>query len=164
MFVTLWSVNDFKNLGFDVVILLSAWHWLRGRFGEWCLASLIGCTIGILTSLLLVDFLHLVLPIGLQLWRAHWLAHFFSLAAIGALLLFHLRAKDSVSALLLTLTALLAWGETDWGWLLLAAMYVGWQFALQDSRQRLGRLLSWIFGLSILLLFYNCLLYTSRCV
>ena len=155
VFVTLWSVNDFKNLGFDVVVLLSAWRWLRGRFGGWCLASLIGCTIGILASLLLVDYLHLVLPIGLQLWRVHWLAHFFSLAAIGALLLFHLRAKDSVSALLLTLTALLAWGETDWGWLLLAAMYVGWQFAPHDSRQRLGRLLCWIFGMSTVLLFYN---------
>lgn len=155
VFVSLWSINDFKNLGFDVVVLLSAWRWLRGRFGDWCLASLIGCALGIIASLLLVDVLHLVLPIGLQLWRVHWLAHFFSLAAIGALLFYHLRAKDSVSGLLLALTALLAWGETDWGWLLLTAMYIGWALAPQDSRERLGRLLSWIFGLAIVLLFYN---------
>lgn len=155
VFVTLWSINDFKNLGLDALVLLIAWHKLRGQFGQWCLASLTGCALGIGTSLILADLLHLVLPIGLQLWRAHWLAHFFSLAAISALLFHHLRAKDPVSAMLLTLTALLAWGETDWGWLLLAMMYLGWSLAPQDSRDRLGRLLFWIFLIAILLLFYN---------
>lgn len=155
VFVTLWSINDFKNLGLDVFVLLTVWRSLKGVFGLWGLASLIGGLLGLLASLFLVDYLHLVLPIGLQLWRALWLTHFFSLAAIGSLLFHHSRARDPVAVLLLTLTALLAWGETDWGWLLLAAMYIGWSLAPLDSRARLEKLLTWIFGLAVLLLFYN---------
>lgn len=155
VFVTLWTINDFKSLGLDLLLLPIAARTLQGHFARWCLAGLIGGLLGVLASLVLVDILHLVLPIGLQLWRTLWLAHFLSLAALGVLLLQHIRSKDPVSALLLTLVALLAWGETDWGWLLLAAMYLGWRVAPQDSRQRLHRLLTWIFGIAVALLFYN---------
>lgn len=155
VFVTLWSINDFKALGLDALVLVSGWRLLRGNFGCWCLAALVGASLGLAASLVLVDVFHLVLPIGLQLWRVLWLTHFIALAAMGALLWHYIRNKQLVPALLLSLTALLAWGETDWGWAFLALMYLGWPVAPEASRLRLQRLLTWIFGFAIVLLFYN---------
>ena len=36
-------------------------------------------------STAVVDWLHLELPTGLQLWRVHWLAHWMSMAALATL-------------------------------------------------------------------------------
>ena len=155
LFLTLWSVNDFKVLFFDGLVLSCAWRTLRGRFGAWCLAALIGLATGMVLSLVLVDRLHLILPSGLQLWRAHWLAHWFSMAAIAALLYEHVRARQDLLWLLLSLTALLAWGETAWAWLVMALMYLAWPLLPTGSRLRLERLLTWIFGLALVLLFAN---------
>lgn len=155
LFVTLWDINDFKVMGLDVFVLSSAWRMLRNQFGAWCLSSLIGLILGISASLILVDFLHLVLPIGMQLWRAHWLAHWFSMAALAVLLLEHVRTKETIPALLLTLTALLGWGETSWGWALVAMMYLLWPQLPDASRTNLKRLLTFIFSLAIFFLFFS---------
>lgn len=153
MFMTLWAMNDFKALGFDIFVLLCCHRVLRGALGDWCLAAVIGLLLGDLASLILVDGLHLILPTGLQLWRVQWVAHWFSMAAFAALLFRHIQEKQQIPVLLLSLTALLAWGETDWGWLLLASMYIGWPRLPEASRMHLKRLLIWIFAIAILLLF-----------
>lgn len=155
LFVMQWDINDFKALGLDVFILFSAWRLLRNQFGAWCLSSLIGLALGICASLILVDFLHLILPIGMQLWRAHWLAHWFSMAAIALLLFQHVRAKETIQALLLTLTALLGWGETAWGWVLVASMYLAWPHLSDATRTNLKRLLTFVFSLAIFFLFVS---------
>jgi len=153
IFVTQWSTGDLKVLGFDVLVLVQAYRLLDARFGKWCLAALVGLAAGLAASLLLVDGLHLVLPGGLQLWRSHWLAHWFSMAAIGALLFQHLRASQRVGALLLVLTALLAWGETSWGWLVMAGLYMAWPHVPGETRSRLEPMLARVFLLAVLLLF-----------
>jgi len=155
IFMTLWAANDFKVIAFDLLVLLQARRVLGGQFGSWCLAAVVGMVIGMGASLLLVDGLHLVLPSGLQLWRSHWLAHWFSMAAIAALLFHHLRTAQLVGALLLTLTALLAWGETAWGWLALATIYLVWPSVPIETRSRIEPLLRRLFLLAILLLFAN---------
>lgn len=155
LFVTLWNINDYKELGFDLLCLLCGWRLLRGQFGRWCLAAAAGGLIGVGASLLLADGLHLELPISLQLWRTLWLAHFFALAAICALLFRHLREKQPVSALLLTLSGLLVWSESDWGWLVIVVLYLVWPYTPTATRDRLEKLLSWIFGLAIIVMFYN---------
>jgi len=155
IFMTLWTTNDFKVIAFDLLVLLQARRALSGQFGAWCLAAAVGMVIGMGASLLLVDGLHLVLPSGLQLWRSHWLAHWTSMAAIAALLFHHLRSGQLIGALLLTLTALLAWGETAWGWLAVATLYLAWPSVPSQTRSRIEPILSGLFLIAILLLFAN---------
>lgn len=155
LFLASWTINDIKVLGLDVLVLAIAWKRIGGKFGDWSLAALAGLALGLVGSLVLVDWLHLILPSGLQLWRVHWLAHWFSLAAIAVLLFRHLQDGERVPALLLSLTALLAWGETDWGWLLLASMYLAWPRLPMATRSRLEPLLAWVFGVAIALMLAN---------
>ena len=155
LFLASWSVNDFKVIGLDVLVLATACRLDRGPFGTWARAALVGLALGLAASFALVDGLHLVLPSGLQLWRVHWLAHWFSLSALALLLFRHWHDRERVSALLLSLTALLAWGETDWGWLPLAGMYVAWPRLPVAQRSRLEPLLAWVFGTAIALLLLN---------
>jgi hypothetical protein len=97
----------------------------------------------------LVDGLGLVLPISLQPWRVQWLAHWFAIAALAGLLFRDLRAGDPGRALLLALTGHLAWGETDFGWLVMAALYLAWPRLADGPRARLRPLLAWVFGLML---------------
>ncbi|KRG86340.1 hypothetical protein ABB33_04025 [Stenotrophomonas acidaminiphila] len=155
LFVTSWGINDIKFLVFDAFILLLAWHRVKGDFGRWCIASLIALVLGVGSSMLLVDVMHLVLPAGMQLWRVHWLAHWFGVAAIAVLLCQHLQSGERSRAALLFLVAQLAWGETDWGWAAMAAIYLAWPQVVMGSRKRIEPLLGGLFALAIVLLFVN---------
>lgn len=155
LFITLWTVDDFKALGFDVTLLALGWQTLRGTLGRWCAAALCGLAFGMGASLILVDCLHLVLPASLQLWRVQWLAHWLGIATVAVLLFRHLEAKDWARAILLALAAQLAWGETEFGWLILVVMYLALPWMVQGDRARLKPLLTWLFGLGLALLFAN---------
>lgn len=155
LFVASWSMADYKFLGFDALVLAWAWRTLKSPFGTWCIAAAIGLLIGFAANLLLVDCLHLVLPAGLQFWRVHWLAHWLSIAAIAVLLYRHLHAREFARALLLALAAHFAWGETDWGWLAMSLLYLGWPRIIAGPRARLARPLTWLFALCLFLLFVN---------
>ena len=152
LFITGWAVMDYRIMAFDVLLLACAARILGGEFGAWCIAALAGLGLGIATSLLLVDVLHLALPAGLQLWRVHWLAHWFAMAAIALLLLHASRRRDAAHALLLVLTGLLAWGQVEWIWLPFGLFYVAWPHLADRVRPHVRSLLAWLFGLGILLL------------
>ena len=153
LFLTRWTTIDFTFLLVDVLVLSYARHALGGPFGTWCAAALVGLALGMGANLLLVDGLHLVLPAGLQLWRVHWVAHWFAMASIAALLHRDLRARDVPRALLLAFAITLAWSQLGWIWLVLALLYAALPRILAGRSPRVGRLLGWLSGAGILLLF-----------
>lgn len=154
LFVTSWRAIDLKILAFDVFLLACAWRGLGGAFGTWCKAGLIGLALGFGASLLLSDLLHLVLPIGLQLWRVQWLAHWLAVAALAGMLYRDFHAGDRARALLLVLTAQFAWGATSWsGFIILALLYVGWPWLIGRRRVRMEPWLALALGMVLVLLF-----------
>jgi hypothetical protein len=116
---------------------------------------LAGLVIGTSTSLVLVDGLHLVLPAGLQLWRVHWLAHWFAMGCIGALLFRDIEGRDVPRALLLGLSGLLVWNLTAWMWLPFILLYGCWPVACRHLRPRMKTLLGSLFAIGILALLAN---------
>lgn len=156
LFVTGWAWMDYRILALDVLLLGMAWRIRRDGFGIWCLAALLGLVLGICSSLILVDSLHLVLPAGLQLWRVHWLAHWMAMAAMGTLLFDACVHRDFPHAALLIMTGLLVWGGQAWLWLPSAALYLAWPFVLHHIRGRTRMLLGGLFmlGISLLLVQY----------
>jgi hypothetical protein len=152
LFVSHWQTNDYKFLLLDCFLLALAWRRRRDAFGKWCCAALLGLLLGVGASLLLVDVLHLVLPAGLQLWRVQWLAHWFAVAAFAVMMFDHFRVRAIPQAMLLALVVQLGWGESDWGWGVLAVLYMAWPWLIAEQRARLGTLLGWLFGLMLLLL------------
>lgn len=155
LFMGTWETFDFTMLVLDALVLAYCRKSLPGTFGSWCGAALAGLLLGIAASGLLVDILHLVLPAGLQLWRVHWLAHWFAMAGIAALLHRDLQSGQGPRALLLCFTALLAWGQSDWIWLLPAAFYAAWPAVMTRASARMATLLGWALGVGALLLFAN---------
>ena len=153
LFLTRWTTADFTFLLVDVLVLGYAHRTVRGAFGTWCAAALAGLALGMGMNLLLVDGLHLVLPAGLQLWRVHWLAHWFAMAAVAALLYRDLQARDVPRALLLAFAIVLAWAQVAWVWLLPALLYAALPKLLAGRPARVGRLIGWLSGAGILLLF-----------
>ena len=152
LFLSKWDASDYRMLALDALLLVHASMRLRGRFGRWCVAALVGLALGVSASLVLVDGLHLVLPAGLQLWRVQWLAHWFAMAGLAAILYTLANARDWPRAILLVLVALLAWSSPGWLWLPLAALYVAWPKLFGSERWRLQRLLACAFGMGIAIL------------
>lgn len=155
LFVSHWAAGDFSRLLFDGLALSYAWRVLRGNFGTWCAASLVGLASGVAASLLLVDTLHLILPAGLQLWRVHWLAHWFAMAAIGALLHRDVISRDLPRAMLLALCVVLVWNDNLWGWPAAAALYAAWSRISPRIPLRIQTLLGWLFAAWIAIQFVD---------
>lgn len=155
LFVSSWALGDYKVLAFDVFLLAAGCRFMPGQWRQWCVAALAGLALGMGASLLLVDGLQLVLPTGLQLWRVHWLAHWFAIATLTALLFRHVQERDAGRALILMLAAQLAWGETALGVVWMVLLYLSWPQLVAPPRERLRGLLTWLFGLGLLLLFVN---------
>ena len=153
LFLTRWTTEDFTFLLVDVLVLGYARHALGGAFGTWCAAALAGLALGLGANLLLVDGLHLVLPAGLQLWRVHWVAHWFAMAATAALLHRDLQARHVPRALLLAFALVLAWAQAGWIWLVPALLYAALPRILEGRPARVGRLLGGLSAAGSLLLF-----------
>lgn len=147
-----WGIEDYRILIFDVFLLIAARLLLKGSFGIWCQSALIGLALGFGAPLLLVDGLHLILPTSLQLWRVHWLAHLFAIAAFAALLYRHLEERDPARALLLMLLGQLIWGRMSIGWIELMLIYTVWPWLIRGDRARLKPLLGALFAGVLLLL------------
>lgn len=156
MFLGLWGASDFWSLGFDVLLLAYGWRALQGSISTWCAAALWGLVLGFSANLILVDSLHLVLPAGLQLWRVHWLAHWFAMVSLALLLLRDARNGDWSRILLLMMTAQLAWTMPIQTWAPLALLYGAWTRLFFERRySRLRPLLGFLFGIGMALLFAN---------
>ena len=155
LFVILWNRADFNLLGFDVLLLLYAWRTLHGQFARWCAAGLLGLTIGLLASVLLVDVLHLVLPAGLQLWRVHWLAHWFAMACIGAYAYRDVEGRDWSRLALLALIILMTWSGIWWAWLPAMGLYMGWLRVVRRMSSKFVLLLGILFALGCIFFYAN---------
>ena len=126
IFLTQWGLADAGNLSFDIFILLYARKTLDRNFSAWCTAALTGLMLGLMASGLLVDAIKLVLPAELQLWRVHWLAHWFAIAALACLLHHDFRSRNIQGVALLSLAAIYAWSGGSWECLLLCLSYATW--------------------------------------
>lgn len=156
LFLSLWGSSDFWSLGFDALLLAYGWRTLHGPISTWCAAALAGLALGFSANLILVDALHLVLPAGLQLWRVHWLAHWFAMATLALLLLRDARNGDWPRILLLMMISQLAWTMPVQTWVPLALLYGVWTRLFAKERySRLRPLLGVLFGIGIALLFAN---------
>ncbi|OBY59045.1 hypothetical protein A9513_005115 [Pseudomonas sp. AU12215] len=82
VFLKNWPVASWVSLGLDFLLVLLARHFVLGRVREFYTALLIALIVGFVASLVLVDWLSLVLPTGLQLWRVQWISHWGAMAAI----------------------------------------------------------------------------------
>ena len=153
LFVTGWAMVDYKMACFDALLLALAWRGLPLPFGRWCAAALVGLLAGVTASLLLVDVLHLVLPAGLQVWRVHWLAHWFAMATFGSLLFRDVQDRDWPRSLLLAFTGVMAWGTGGWLWLPFAILYAAWPRLDGIVRPGMKRFLGILCGLGMLALF-----------
>ena len=150
LFLSDWGESDFTTLVIDVLLLVYAWRTLRGTpFGTWCTAALAGLTLGMSANLILVDWLHYVLPTGLQLWRAHWLAHWFAMATVALLLHRDIAARNLPRAACMGLALLLAWG-TSWLWIPFALLYAAWVPISHRVQPRMQLLLGILFVLGML--------------
>lgn len=152
LFITNWPSQNFAILMFDVMVLAYAWHVWRVGFGKWCLAALVGLGFGIGANLIMADALKLILPTGLQLWRVHWLAHWFAMAAF-VLLLVDADRRDITRSLLLALAGILAWMQHGWIWLPVAAAYFAWPRMQGYLQPPIHRLLVVVLSCTLLLLF-----------
>lgn len=152
LFVTGWPQLDYQYMAFDAALLAITWQLRRDGYGQASAAALAGLLIGVGTSLLLVDGLHLVLPTGLQLWRVHWLAHWVAMGGFALLLHRDLSGGARGRAILLGLTGLLAWGSMPWAWVPFVLLYVAWPEMSTRLRPRTMRLLAGLFGTMALLL------------
>jgi len=152
LFLGEWGVADARVLALDLFLLGLATFWFSGVFRRWCLAALAGTSVGFLASLALVDGLHLVLPAGLQLWRVHWLTHWFAMAALAGMLWQLAQAREWPRLVLLVLVVLMAWNTSGWIWLPLAALFAAWPRLFATVQPRLLPLLTALFALGIAVL------------
>jgi len=153
LLVSRWHANDFNNLIFDVFILVLASRRLLSPWNTWCQAALLALVLGITSSLVLVDWLNLVLPAGLQLWRVHWLAHWFAMGSVTLFILRHWQIGQWPQAALLILMICLIWSELNWIWLILIAIYLIWPKIILHVRQHVLILLNGLFVLILVLLY-----------
>jgi len=146
LFITLWNIDDFVNIALDLFILILACKKLASPFNALCKGSIISLLLCVAGTLILVDWLHLVFPTGLQLWRAHWLTHWFAMASFSLLFLKHWQEKQWTQAILLVSIGVIAWGEKNWGWTGIAIFYLSWPWLIAGTRIRLKPLLNGLFG------------------
>jgi len=156
LFLSEWARESFTTLLFDALLLTYVWRTLHGPLPEWSGAALLGLTLGISANLILVDWLHLALPAGLQPWRVQWLAHWFAMAGFATLLYRDFHQQAAARALLLAMTGLLVWVIGGWTWLPFAVLYAAWpRLFAQGRHSRLVPLLAGLFALGLVGLLFN---------
>jgi len=98
VFVSQWRPVDWCVWLADAFILLLVWKRAEpeSNLRRAALAILLSLLVACVVSLLLADLLKLVLPIGLQLWRIQWLAHWLVVASLPWLLWGVFRTEDRI--------------------------------------------------------------------
>lgn len=152
LFVTGWPALDYQYMTFDVTLLLGAWHWRRDSLGRLSVAAVAGLALGVGGSLLLVDGMHLALPMALQQWRVHWLVHWLAMAVFASRLHADLSTGSRMRGVVFVLMGLLAWGAVAWAWVPVALLYAAWPRILPRLRLRASGLLVGVVGIGIALL------------
>lgn len=155
LFVGGWRAEDFQTLAFDLLVLLSAAHLALPALRRWALAAAIGTVLALASSYLLADVLRLILPAGLQLWRADWLAHWLAMALVGVLMQRDITARCLPRLLVLALAVTLAYGQPGWYWMPLGALYLLWPTVQPRLRPAFQTLLAVGCGLAIAVFFFD---------
>jgi len=151
LFITLWEGNIFTWLAWDIFIFLLIYRYPLPYFCTWIRIIFITLILVMISSLILVDWMNLILPTGLQLWRIHWLAHWFAMASLALILLEHWRAKQWPQSVLLILIGQIVWCEVNWSWMGLALVYLVWPKLILILHSRLITLLSRLLFIGLIL-------------
>lgn len=145
-----WRFADWCSLLFDVFLVGAVARYASGRLGSFARAVWLAAVCAFLASLLLVDILHLVLPTGLQLWRAQWLLHWLAMAAAPWLIGYFYRQAGSWKdmRLLLLLSMLVVGVPLDplplppYALLILMPLFLGWDRIAAHVAQKIKILLA----------------------
>ena len=155
LFVTRWRLIDFQTVAFDVLVLGYAMRCAPPDWRSWARAGVVGIVIALTTSFLLADVMRLLLPTGLQLWRAHWLTHWLAMASVGWLLHRDLAARDLTRASLIALAVTLAYGRPGWAWMPAGLIYLAWPHLHLRLRPSLRRAVGIGAVFALLLFFFD---------
>ncbi|NSL55313.1 hypothetical protein [Uliginosibacterium aquaticum] len=116
LFVFSWQPDAYAYLLLDLFVAFLTWQRasseLMSRFAR---SVLLATGVAFVASAVLADGLHLVLPTSLQLWRMHWILHWFAMAAAPWLLISSVRLEGGRSLRTLLLLACLAFGVQTGG-------------------------------------------------
>jgi hypothetical protein len=128
-----WPAEDWLYLITDMFLVALVWRSSEGWVKRMAIALLASVIVAFTASLILVDGFHLVLPAGLQMWRIHWLLHWFAMASIPwSLWKTYAEAKAPSFPLLILLVAIIVLGSPAsrssiyFVLPLLMALFVGW--------------------------------------
>ncbi|HEX5477926.1 MAG TPA: hypothetical protein VFX09_08725, partial [Burkholderiales bacterium] len=82
LFVTHWPLPDWARIFWGLCVARLATRFMEGPARRLVFAVLAVAAAGIAASALAVDFFQNALAAGLQMWRAHWLMHFFAIVTL----------------------------------------------------------------------------------
>lgn len=159
IFVSKWDLRSWCYFLSDVFFAVLLIRYASGKVKIMAKSLLAATAIGMLASLLLVDLWSFVLPAGIQLWRVHWLLHWFVVAMLPFLLLREYRQREawlSVPFLVVLLVAVQGFSAgptgTPYAVLLLIPFYWFWQSVGHGIADRTRRLVCWALVVALLLL------------
>jgi len=97
VFISSWS---YQTWGYWLTDIFLGWlviQYAPGYLRTLAKGAIVATVLGMLATLVFADFLELVLPTGLQLWRAQWILHWVSMACVPLLFLHHWNAAEKYS-------------------------------------------------------------------
>lgn len=110
VFVSSWQ---YEAWGYWLTDIFLGWLVVQrasGRLQSVMRGAIIATVLGMVATLVFADWLGLVLPTGLQLWRAQWLLHWLAMASVSWLLVAHWRADGGFNPRLALLLAIVVYG------------------------------------------------------
>lgn len=157
VFVLQWRLADWCYLLADAFLVYLVASGASGDFRRLARVLLVAVPAAIALSVVLSDILHLVLPTGLQFWRAHWLLRWLAMASLPWLLWQQYAAgpRDRPRLFLLVAIAAIAARQlpNPVAILILIPLFLAWPRIRDRIRPELGRLLSIAVVLGVVIIY-----------
>lgn len=113
VFLSLWDFRSWTTLGVELFLLLLVALYFEGLYRRIALVLMAAVVVGCSLSLILADWLKLVLPTGLQLWRVTWVAQWWVALMLPQLLIALYRKNNHVSVEILIVVIVVSLGLTQ---------------------------------------------------
>ena len=110
VFITSWQYEAWGYWLTDIFLGWLVVQHATGRLQLLMRGAIIATVLGMLATLVFADGLGLVLPTGLQLWRAQWLLHWLTMASVPLLLVTHWRSDRGFSPRFALLLVIVVYG------------------------------------------------------
>jgi len=155
VFIMHWPWPSWCYLLTDLFLVWSLMKFTRGTINKFCSILLQATALGFACSALFADWLQLVWPTGLQIWRIQWLLHWLAMAGIPFLLFRLYRRGHAERPRLLLLVAIAVIGVTPnqavppWAVLITIPMFLLWPHIRERISPKISRLLMGAIVLSL---------------